>query len=165
MKRFIALITQAADMLGIVCLGGMSLVTLIAVFFRYILNSSLPWAEELTRYLFIVTTYMGISVVMARDEHLKMEILASYSGKVMSCILNILSAAFSVIFFLWITKLGFDMTIKVYKINQTAVAFPLHLWIVWAVMVMSFIITSIHSINVLYLSYIKLFNKNTMEHI
>ena len=81
MRRFYEFITEAANLVGVICLGSMTLVTLVAVFWRYLLNSALPWPEEATRYFFIIATYMGISVVMGSDGHLKMEVLATLCGK------------------------------------------------------------------------------------
>ena len=73
--------TSVADLLGVISLGCMTFITIIAVFWRYVLNSALPWPEEMTRYFFIIATYMGISIVMGKDEHLKMEVLVIILGK------------------------------------------------------------------------------------
>lgn len=145
MKRFYNFITRAADLIGVISLGCMTVITIIAVFWRYILNSALPWPEEMTRYFFILATYMGISVVMESDEHLKMEVLATFLGKSAERLLKVVYLAICLVFFGWLVLLSWDMMQKVHRLGQTAVAFPFPLWIVWAGMVLSFVLTTLQA--------------------
>ena len=46
-----------------------------AVIFRYLLNDSLTWAEELARYLFIAMVFLGSAYVIVEDGHLRMDVL------------------------------------------------------------------------------------------
>lgn len=145
MKRFYNFITRAADLVGVVSLGCMTVITIIAVFWRYMLNSALPWPEEMTRYFFILATYMGISVVMESDEHLKMEVLATILGKSVERLLKVVYLAVCLVFFGCLVLLSWDMMQKVHRLGQSAVAFPFPLWIVWAGMVISFVLTTIQA--------------------
>src|SRR3990170_5318670 len=54
---------------------GMTGIVLAAVFFRYVLNSSLVWSEEAARYLTIWVIFLGISVAHQHDEHIRMTTL------------------------------------------------------------------------------------------
>jgi TRAP-type C4-dicarboxylate transport system permease small subunit len=55
--------------------GGMVAVTAAGVFFRYILDTSLPWAEEADRYLFIWLTFVGAAITMRYQAHIAVDIL------------------------------------------------------------------------------------------
>lgn len=55
--------------------GGMVAVTAAGVFFRYILDTSLPWAEEADRYLFIWLTFVGAAITMRHQAHIAVDIL------------------------------------------------------------------------------------------
>jgi TRAP-type C4-dicarboxylate transport system permease small subunit len=46
----------------------------VAVFFRYVLNNSISWAEELTRYLFIALVYLGAAYVIPKNGHLRLDV-------------------------------------------------------------------------------------------
>ncbi len=46
-----------------------------AVIFRYVLNDSLTWAEELSRYLFIAMVFLGAAYVVPENGHLRMDVL------------------------------------------------------------------------------------------
>ncbi len=58
-------------------LGVMVLNVAVAVFSRYVLNHSFPWAEELGRYLMIWTGYLGASLAMKSDEHIGLTVVVS----------------------------------------------------------------------------------------
>lgn len=47
--------------------------SLLQVFFRYIIGSSLMWTEELARLMCILTTYFGSVVVLLAREHIRVE--------------------------------------------------------------------------------------------
>ena len=47
----------------------MSVVVAVQVFFRYVLNHSLFWSEELARYLLVWLTFLGASVAYRRSLH------------------------------------------------------------------------------------------------
>ncbi|WP_300022505.1 TRAP transporter small permease [Oscillibacter sp.] len=48
----------------------MSVLIVVQVFFRYVLNNSLSWSEEMARYLFIWMIYIGISYGVKMDKHI-----------------------------------------------------------------------------------------------
>jgi TRAP-type C4-dicarboxylate transport system permease small subunit len=46
---------------------------LVAVFFRYGLNRSLSWSDEVVRYLFVWCTLLGAAVTLREREHIRVE--------------------------------------------------------------------------------------------
>lgn len=42
---------------------------------RYILKISIPWTEEAARYMLILITFLGAAVSLARDEHIRINVL------------------------------------------------------------------------------------------
>jgi TRAP-type C4-dicarboxylate transport system permease small subunit len=58
----------------------MALVVAAQVFFRYVLNQSLFWSEELARYLLIWLTFLGASVAYYRKAHPGVDILYMKMG-------------------------------------------------------------------------------------
>ena len=58
--------------------GAMVVVTVLGVFFRYVLNAALPWAEEADRYLFIWLSFVGASITMRCQAHIAVDVLVRY---------------------------------------------------------------------------------------
>jgi len=54
----------------IVATGAMTVVVLLGVLFRYVLQSPLSWSEEVARYLMIWAASLAISIGIMRREHL-----------------------------------------------------------------------------------------------
>lgn len=65
-----AAIDVAAARLVAAAVAAMFLVVVAQVFFRYVLNASLIWAEEAARYLLVLTTFVGAPVAMRRGAHI-----------------------------------------------------------------------------------------------
>jgi len=66
--------------LGVVlraAVASMAVVVIAQVFFRYVVNDALTWAEEAARYLLVLTTFLGASVAMRRRAHMTVGLLAA----------------------------------------------------------------------------------------
>ena len=66
---------NAAEYLLITLVGTMSLLIFIQVIFRYVLNHSIYWSEEVGRYLLIWITFLGASVGFRRKAHVGIDFL------------------------------------------------------------------------------------------
>lgn len=53
----------------------MSIIIAVQVFYRYVLLNSIPWSEEVSRYLFIYMVYFGISYAVRTNRHIRIEVL------------------------------------------------------------------------------------------
>lgn len=60
------------------------LLSIVQVFFRYVLNNSLSWSEELARILFVWATYLGIAVVSRDKEQIIVDVLGNTKGRMVS---------------------------------------------------------------------------------
>ena len=48
-------------------------IILVAVFFRYVVNHSLFWSDEVVRYLFVWFTLLGAALVLRDRRHIRVE--------------------------------------------------------------------------------------------
>lgn len=71
-----------SEWLVIVCFILLSITTFLQVIFRYVINFSLPWADELSRYCFVWLVFSGIVVSFVRGEHATVNLVMDrYKGK------------------------------------------------------------------------------------
>jgi len=61
------------EFLVVVIFGGVTLVTILQVFFRYGLNAPLMWAEELARYLFVWGVLIATGIGLDKGSHIGVE--------------------------------------------------------------------------------------------
>jgi len=75
-RRINAVVEQS--LLG---LGGLMIGIVAAqVFFRYVLNHSLFWSEELARYILVWLTFLGATVAYRRGVHPRIDLFAHRLG-------------------------------------------------------------------------------------
>ena len=75
MKRILKGVDKVLGTVSSVLMAALVLIVLYSVFSRYILNASIAWAEELSRFLFIGVVCMGAVTAYFRNEHLGLDIL------------------------------------------------------------------------------------------
>jgi TRAP-type transport system small permease protein len=73
--RFWRVYEFAVNGAAVTLFSAMVIVTAVGVFFRYVLNAALPWAEEADRYLFIWLSFVGASITMRHKAHIAVDIL------------------------------------------------------------------------------------------
>jgi TRAP-type C4-dicarboxylate transport system permease small subunit len=61
-------------------MGGISVVIIAQVFFRYVVGSSISWSEELARYLMIWMALAGASVALRQGAHVGVTLLVERMG-------------------------------------------------------------------------------------
>ncbi len=67
------IVDRGADALLTVLSASLSIIVLTAVFFRYALNQSLSWSDELVRYLFVWFTLLGAAIALREREHIRVD--------------------------------------------------------------------------------------------
>ena len=67
--------------LCVALLALMSIIIVVQVFFRYVLQNSLQWSEEIARYMFIWLIYIGISYGVKMDKHIAVDAVYSFLPK------------------------------------------------------------------------------------
>ena len=73
--RFWRAYEATVNAVAVALFGGMVAVTAVGVFFRYVLDAALPWAEEADRYLFIWLTFVGAAITMRHQAHIAVDVV------------------------------------------------------------------------------------------
>lgn len=90
-------IEKIIDYFLVFAFGGMTLVYFGSVFARFILNSGVPWAEEVTRYLNVALVMLGSATVARHNGHTNisvLELLAGSKAKFVQAFQQIITAVF-----------------------------------------------------------------------
>ena len=77
---FWRLYEASVNTVAVTLFSAMVIITALGVFFRYILNNALPWAEEADRYLFIWLSFVGASITMRHKAHIAVDLLLRYAS-------------------------------------------------------------------------------------
>lgn len=110
-----------------------TILVLVQVIARYVFNHSLSWSEELCRFIFIWSIWLGTSIAAKDNSHLRIEILYNKTkgwGRIsLSFLINLLWLGLCLVFLFSGIEMLQDMIVR----NRTAASMPwLPVWIVYA---------------------------------
>lgn len=130
-------------------LAAMSIIIILQVFQRYVVQQSLDWPEELARYLFIFAVYIGSSFAASERRHLEVTIVRTIFGAKIGNYFTILAYVITVIFcgimFVW----GIMMVQFVMESNQVAPALQFPMWIAYICIPLGFLLMALRTIIVI----------------
>jgi len=113
MLRFVALLT--AIFLGCV---------LLQVFFRYVLEESLVWSDELARYCFVWSSFLAAAVIVGRNDHFTIPILVDLLPLRARLMLEVASIALCMVFAAIVLKVGADWSMRMVDARSPVLQLP-----------------------------------------
>lgn len=122
----------------------MTLVVATQVFFRYVLNQSLFWSEELARFLLVWLSFLGASVAYRRKVHPGIDVLTSRMPEVLRKISAITVHIVSLALFGVMVLYGYHFAHFVRLQISPALYVPK--WVIFSIVPFSGLILMIHGI-------------------
>lgn len=128
---------------------GFAMAALVAVqvFFRYVLNHSLFWSEELARYFLVWLTFLGASVAYYRKVHPGIDIFYLIMPPSLQKITAIFVHLISIVLF-WI-MVFYGCQFSFFVKSQISPALHLPKWIMFSIIPLSGLIFMVHSLTFL----------------
>lgn len=122
----------------------MSIIVAVQVFFRYVLNHSLFWSEELARYLLVWLTFLGASVAYRRSIHPGIDIVYAHMPAALQRISAILIHLISMVMFG--VMIFFGIKFSYFVRLQISPALYLPKWIVFSIIPLSGLVLMVHGV-------------------
>lgn len=102
----------------VVLLSVMTVVVFFQVIFRYVIHSSIPWSEEVSRYCMVYVTFIGVGAGIKAGTHTGVDAFVSFMPekikKAVMFIEKILVLIISVVFF----KYSLELVIQLFENGQ-----------------------------------------------
>ena len=111
-----------------VMLAVMSVVVFLQVIFRFVIKASLPWSEELSRYLLVYITYFGCAYGIKTGAHLGVEAFVLILPKTVQKAINVLVQIGGLVVCVLILKFGADIVFSQMQSGQLSPAMRLPMW-------------------------------------
>lgn len=105
---------------------------------RYVFDSSLTWAAELTMYLFIWSTFFGAAYCFKQDAHININLLLEHVSPITAKTLMITSHVITLIFLFAVAYYGLQYVLFVHELEETSVDLGIPMWTVYLVLPISF---------------------------
>jgi len=132
MKKLISIYNKLEEYFLVYTMILMVIIVFIQVIFRYILNDSLSWSEELVRYIFIWQVWLGASLGMRINEHIRVDMFVKLLPNVPQKILGILTDLLVLAFYIFLIVYGFKYLQNVIAKDMTSTALKIPLAYVYA---------------------------------
>lgn len=132
-------------------MAAMSLIIGLQIFMRYVMGASLSWSEELSRYLFIWATYLGIAYAVRKDAHIRVTMatdLLSERGRVYARILtHVIVGGFAA----YVMYQGWFMVEKTFRFGQKSASLGIPMGLVYLAPLTGFGLMVLRLIQAIYL--------------
>lgn len=116
------------DWLGAVAMALLALITFANVLVRYLTNQSFAWSEEFSVSLMVILTLVAGSAAVARDRHIRIELIFDAGSATRRRRLAMFSALATVVAFLILTSLGSRLAWDDYQYEVTSPGIGVPQW-------------------------------------
>lgn len=122
------MLSKIEEVISGICMAVMVVVIGMQVFNRYVLGASLVWSEELGRFLFIWSVWVGCSFAMREDRHLRVTALSEFAGRRMRLALDAFAQITTLIFCGFAIVWGIGMIRFLMRTGQQAPALEIPIY-------------------------------------
>lgn len=130
------------EFLLVIGLIAMTLIMGIQVFCRYVLDMSLSWSEELTRYIFIWCGFLSVSYCSKKCLSIKIEQFVAIFPRRGKAIFKIVNHTFELIFFIYMIPFAFSYMMSSVKSGQLSPACKIPMYFIQAAPLVSFVLVA-----------------------
>lgn len=127
-------------------LAAMSILIVVQVFFRYVLQNSLSWSEELARYMFIWLIYIGISYGVKMRKHICVDAVYAMMPKKIKPFYGIIGDLCFLAFAVLVVYYGINVMMQVTAQGQLSPAAQMPMGVVYSASWVGMVLTSIRLI-------------------
>ena len=107
-------------------LFSLAIIIFIQVIFRYVLEDSLSWSEELTRYMMIWMTFLATGYVVGKRGHSNIDILTSQLSPQWRMRIDKANSVLLIVFSCMIVRYGIEFMSYGARQTSSALLIPMH---------------------------------------
>lgn len=116
--------------LMLVLLAGITVVLGIQIFFRFVLNNSLTWSEELARFMFIWSAFLSIGFCLKEGISLKIDTLITLFPQKVQALLFLFGDVAMLVFFVYMVPSAWSFAYASVANGQTSAACGIPMYLV-----------------------------------
>ncbi|WP_435106059.1 TRAP transporter small permease [Arhodomonas sp. AD133] len=120
------------ELLSVILLSVIVILVCVNVTARYAFESSLPWGEELIRWVFVWFIWVAVSYVFRQDKHITITILADLLPQSWQRVHQFLARLLVVVFLLTISLYGVDLMLNPMVRSQVSVVLQMPIPVYYA---------------------------------
>ncbi|MDR1572242.1 MAG: TRAP transporter small permease [Clostridiales Family XIII bacterium] len=131
-NKFVTVMNNAEEYLLVALISVTVVLLFMQVVMRYVFNNSLAWTEELSRYLFIWESWLGISIGAKHAKHIKIVILTDRAKGLLRPIILTVADLFTLFVLVALVYYGFILTQKIMDMHTSSSVLHIPMWMIYA---------------------------------
>lgn len=131
MKKFFRYYDKMEEVVLVFSLVVTVAIITMQIIFRYVLNASLSWSEELTRYIFIWQIWLGTSYGMSGDQHLKVTVLYDHCPEKVKKLIKLAANLILLSFCIFLIFNGSKMVMQLFNRHTLSTVLRLPMYLVY----------------------------------
>jgi TRAP-type C4-dicarboxylate transport system permease small subunit len=148
------------ELLLMLLLAVMAMVMGVQVVARYVFNYSLTWSEELTRYMFIWSSFLSISYCTKEQISIKIEQIVAVLPTKVHAIFKIIEKLVMLVFFVYMIKYAYNFVQASVLSGQISPACRIPMYFIQVAPLVGFILTIIRLLQSLVFEFRSLIKTN-----
>ena len=151
-KNLLFIEENLEEIFMVLLLLGMVIIMGIQVFSRYVLSMSLSWSEEITRYLFIWSAFMSVSLCTRKCISIKIDQFIKIFSKRGEAMFKVVNLAVSLVFFLYLIPFSMKYLKATIESGQVSPACSIPMYFIQSAPLICFSLTSIRLVQRLFIN-------------
>ena len=119
----------------------MVIVVFIGVILRYLVKTPNLYGEEVSRYLMVMSVFLGIAAGCRQKVHLSVELFISLFPKIIQKVITVFVRTLVVTVYAYMSYAGIEMVRQMKALGQTSPALRLPMWIMYAIITAGFMLS------------------------
>lgn len=139
------------ESLVVLMMAAMSVIIGLQIFMRYVMGASLSWSEELSRYLFIWATYLGVAYGVRKDAHIRVSMVTDLMSHRNAAYMRVLTHVIFGAFALFVMYQGWIMVEKTFRFGQKSASLGIPMGFVYLAPLTGFTFTILRLVQAIWL--------------
>jgi TRAP-type C4-dicarboxylate transport system permease small subunit len=126
------------EMLLMLLLLLINIVVMYSVVMRYVVGSALSWGEEITRYMFVWSTFLSISFCIKKENHIRIDMVIRTFSPRLEWLAELLVDIIQLAFFVYMLRASLVATADIKASMQSSPALFIPMWLIYGSSVVGF---------------------------
>lgn len=153
MKVFKWIEENLEEFIMCILLIAMACIMMIQVIARFVFSNSLGWSEELTRYLFVWSTFLSISYCIRKNLTIRIDMIVEALPKAVKKIFYIVVDLIQLVMFAYLVQPSFTYLQRTIENNQVSTAMGIPMQVIYVAPLIGFILAVIRCIQDVYFQF------------
>lgn len=153
MKQLNKILNMFEENFTVVCFIAMIIIVNLAVLFRYVIKTPLPWGEEAARYIMVWGVFVGVSIGVRKRVHLGVEAFVNPFSPKFRGVIVLASQLIRLAALVLFAYLAIKLTANIKGNGQTAPAMGIPMYLAYAAVPVGLILSTIRQMQVVWADY------------